>query len=96
MNKEKIKTREQQIKKALESVAGILVYSDAENDSFYMNFSKDDVFNSIIIMNSVINNYAIKHGKIVTEESAEKAGSELRQTLMRIYGVDASEIASEK
>lgn len=73
----------------------MLVLADADGFSFYMDFDEATVFNAIIVLNSIISNYAIKHGHIKTPEEAEEIGMKFSVVIKEMFGVDTMKLANE-
>ena len=95
MTEQNIKVCEKNISDALNSCANVLVCGDADGWSFYMDFDEATVFNAIIVLNSIISNYAVKHGHIKTPEEAEEIGTKFRFVIKEMFGVDTMKLANE-
>lgn len=96
MTEQNIKVCEKNISDALNSCANVLVCGDADGWSFYMDFSEATVFNAILVLNSIISNYSIKHGHINNFEDAEKVGCEFREAIKKMFGVDTFALANKQ
>lgn len=95
MDEDKIVECKNMISKALNSCSNMLVVADADGFSFYMDFDEATVFNAIIVLNSIISNYAIKHGHIKTPEEAEEIGNKFRVVIKEMFGVDTIKLANK-
>ena len=96
MTEQEIKICETNIADALNSCANVLVCGDADGWSYYMNFSEATVFNAILVLNSIISNYSIKHGHIKNFQDAEDIGCEFREVIKKMFGVDTFALANKQ
>lgn len=95
MTEQEIKICETNIADALNSCANVLVCGDADGWSYYMNFNESTVFNAILVLNSIISNYAIKHGHIQNQDDAERIENEFRDVIKNMFGVDTFALANK-
>ena len=58
----------------------------------HLNFTKEDAFNAIYIMNSILSNIAIKSGFISKPEEAEAIGKDIRSKILEMYGIDTTKL----
>lgn len=95
MDAEQIVECKRMIAEALNSCSNMLVLADADGFPFYMDFDEATVFNAIIVLNSIISNYAVKHGHIKTPEEAEEIGTKFSVVIKEMFGVDTMKLANE-
>lgn len=88
MNKEQIKEINEHISDGLKQWCEITCLADTDAWSYQLDYTKEDVFNAMYILNHVISNVAIKSGYIKTEEDAFNAGMMLKEVIEQSFGVD--------
>ena len=88
MEAKEIKEINQHISDALEQWSNICLVADADEWSYYLNYSNTDALNSIFIVSHVLQNIAIKSGHIKDEKDALVKGNEFRKALKDYCGID--------
>ena len=79
--KEQIKEINQHISDALQQWADIMLLADADNWAYHLEYSDEDVFNAVYIVNHVLMNRGIKGGYICNEEDALTKGEKFKKAI---------------
>lgn len=90
--KEKIHDIEMEITYGLGFYRGVMMESSVLGWGIHLNFTKEDAFNAIYIMNSILSNIAIKSGFISSQETAETIGIELKKNILKMFGIDTEKL----
>lgn len=86
-NENKIKEINTHISNALKQWSDIMLHADADDWSFNLNYSEEDLLNAFFIFHHVATNIAIK-SEILTEENAASKMYKLRDAIKECYGFD--------
>lgn len=84
---------EYQLRKSLEMWSDVLTESNEHGWGVELNFTNEDVFNIVNMMNTICANVAIKNGTIKTDKDAERIGKNIRHLLNDCFGIDLSKIS---
>lgn len=93
MNKEKIKEINNHISEALEQWAAIMVTADADEWSYWLDYSEKDALNALTIFNHVLSNIGIKNGTL-NEETVLNSAQNLRHSVKDMIGIDSIELTN--
>lgn len=93
--KEQIKEINQHISHALKQWANILLVADADDWAYYLDYSDEDVFNAVYIVNHVLMNRAIKSGYIKGEEDALIKATNFKNAINAFSGIDTIEMSKK-
>lgn len=93
MNKEEIKEINSHISDALEQWAAIMVTADADEWSYWLDYSEKDALNALSIFNHVLFNIGIKNGTLGGGNALNSA-KKLRHLVQEIIGIDSIELAN--
>lgn len=88
INEEQIKEINKHISDALEDWANIMIASDADEWSCFLDYSDEDVLNALYIFNHVAASVAIKNGYFQDEEDAVDKMNLFRKYIYKTYGFD--------
>lgn len=91
-NEETIKEINQHIRKSLDEWSEILLESDYNGLSAYLDFNEDDLLNILQIFISIWSNNAIKRG-IFTEDNVTQKMKLFRTAINDVFGVDTITLA---
>lgn len=86
--KNQYKEIENQLRKSLEFWSDVMTESNDNGWGIELDFSNEDVFNAVNIMNTICCNVAIKNGSVATEKDADKVGENLKHLLNVCFGID--------
>ena len=78
---------------ALRQWSNIMLLADADNWAYKLEYSDEDVFNAVYIVNHVLMNRAIKSGHISNEEVALMLGREFKDSIRKYSGIDTIELS---
>ena len=95
MEEKEIKEINQHISDALQQWADILLLSDADNWAYHLEYSDEDVFNAVYIVNHVLMNRGIKGGYICNGEDALTKGEKFKKAIMEYAGIDTIELSKK-
>lgn len=90
-DKEQIKEVNQHISDALEQWSTTMLVADADEWSYYLNYSEQDALNAIFICNHVLSNIGIKNGVLNDKNVLEKS-KKLREFIKEYCGLDTVKI----
>lgn len=94
MNNEKeIKEINTHISDALKQWSEVMLHADADDWSFNLNYSEEDLLNAFFIFHHVATNIAIKN-EILTEENAIFKMYKLREAVKECYGFDTVQLTN--
>lgn len=93
MNKEKIKEINNHISEALEQWAAIMVTADADEWSYWLDYSEKDALNALIIFNHVFANIGVKNGTL-NEEAVLNSAKKFRDLVKDMIGIDSIELTN--
>ncbi len=85
---EKIQEINQHIKDGVEQWANIMLTADADEWACELDYTKEDLMNSLLIMNHIASNIGIKNGTIRDENHATILGIKLRALIIEITSID--------
>ena len=83
------------ISDALNQWSKIMLLSDSDNWAYKLEYSDEDVFNAVYIVNHVLMNRAIKNGHIANENDALRMGTEFKKAIREYCGIDTIELSKE-
>ena len=90
-----IKEVNSHISDALKQWSDIMLLSDSDNWAYMLEYSDEDVFNAVYIVNHVLMNRAIKSGHISNEEVAVNLGREFKDSIKKYSGIDTIELSKK-
>jgi hypothetical protein len=92
--KDKIAIQEinKHISNGLKHWAEVLIMADVDEWAFFLNFSDEDVFNALLIFNSIAQNRGIKSGHL-NEVNAQQKGSAFKDAIKDFCGIDPATLA---
>lgn len=93
MNKEEIKEINSHISDALEQWSYIMVTADADEWSYWLDYSEKDALNALTIFNHVLANIGIKNGAL-NEENVLNSTKKLRHLVQDMIGIDSIELTN--
>ena len=93
-DKTTIKEINKHISNGLNQWATVLTMADADEWAFFLNFSVEDVFNALLIFNSIAQNRGIKSGHL-NEVNAQQKGSAFKDAIKDFCGIDPAALASK-
>lgn len=85
---EKIKEINQHIKDGVEQWANIMLTADADEWSYQLDYTKEDLMNSLLIMNHIASNIGIKNGTVRDENHSLVLGTKLRALIIEMTSID--------
>lgn len=92
MNKEEIKEINQHISDALEQWSDILLESDANEWSYYLNYTDRDLLNAVQIFFSVASNIGIKN-KSLNFENGQYKIAKLKECIKDTFGFNIADLS---
>ena len=93
-NLRQIKKINKEISGALKFWQDMLLISDADQWSYLLNYSEEDLLNALYIFNHVAQNIAIKKGHF-TEENVEEKMAKFREGIKEGFGFDTIELTNK-
>ena len=81
------------ISEALEQWANIMLMADADQWAYHLDYSECDLFNALYIFNHVAENIGIKNGTISTPDKAAELGTQLKEIVKLMTGLDSAHLA---
>lgn len=93
-NLEKIKEINGHISEALKQWSSIMINADADQWSYFLDYSDEDMLNALFIFNHVWQNRAIKRGVFDKENAGEKM-DKFKNVVMEVFGVDTIELTNK-
>lgn len=93
MNKEEIKEINSHISDALEQWADIMVTADADEWSYWLDYSEKDAFNALTIFNHVLSNIGLKNGTL-SEENVLNSAQKMCHLVKGLIGIDSIELTN--
>lgn len=90
-NENKIKEINTHISNALKQWSDIMLHADADDWSYYLNYSAEDLLNALSIFVHVASNIAIKNG-ILTEKNVESKMCKFSDCIQQVFGFDSIEL----
>lgn len=93
MNKEKIKEINSHISDALEQWSAIMVTADADEWSYWLDYSEKDALNALTIFNHILSNIGIKNGTL-NEETVLNSAQKLCHLVKDLIGIDSIELTN--
>jgi len=87
---EQIKGINEHIKDALDMWAGVMLKAEADHWSYFLEYSRRDVENALLIFIHVLANVGIKSGEISIEK-ADEIGKRLHDLVKEMTGMDTAE-----
>lgn len=97
MNKtseEDIKEINQHISDALKQWSDIMLLADSDEWSYRLEYSDEDLFNTLYIFNHIAQNIAIKNGYINENNATEKINY-FKKSLKETFGFDTIELTEK-
>ena len=85
----------QHISEALKQWSTIMIKADADQWSYHLDYSDEDLFNALLIFNHVWQNRAIKEQHFDSEEEAGKKIKDFSLAIEKCYGVNTAELAKK-
>lgn len=76
------------ISEALEQWSAIMVTADADEWSYWLDYSEKDAFNALTIFNHVLSNIGIKNGTL-NEETVLNSMKKFRHLVQDMIGIDS-------
>lgn len=89
-----IKEVNKEISGALKFWQDMLLIADADQWSYLLNYSEEDLLNALCIFNHVAQNIAIKKGHF-TEENVEEKMAKFREGIKEGFGFDTIELTNK-
>lgn len=93
-NLEKIKEINWHISDALKKWSDIVTLADADQWSYFLDYSDEDMLNALFIFNHVWQNRAIKRGVFDKENAGEKM-ERFKNVVMDVFDIDTIELTSK-
>ena len=93
-NLRQVKKINKEISGALKFWQDMLLISDADQWSYLLNYSEEDLLNALYIFNHVAQNIAIKKGYF-TEDNAEEKMAKFRKGIKEGFGFDTIELTNK-
>lgn len=93
-NKRQISKINKEIKEALNFWADMLLISDVDNWSYYLNYDDKDLLNALYIFNHVAQNIAIKNGHL-NEKNVEIHMRRFCDCIENCFGFNTIEITNK-
>ena len=84
----------QHISDALKQWADIVVTADADGWAYLLNYTDEDIVNALWLINSILQNVAIKSGHIDFGNAIDK-GKAFREAIKDYCGVDPAELTNK-
>lgn len=81
----------QHISDALRQWADVVITADADGWSYLLNYTDEDVVNALWLINSILQNVAIKRGHIDFNNAIDK-GKAFREAIKDFCGIDPAEL----
>ena len=94
-NKASIKKINKEISEALKFWQEMLLIADADEWAYYLDYSDEDLFNTLYIFNHVAQNIAIKKGHFANEDEASEKMSKFRESMKETFGFDSIELTKK-
>jgi beta-lactamase class D len=91
-NLRQIKKINKEISGALKFWQDMLLISDADQWSYLLDYSDEDLLNALYIFNHVAQNIAIKNGQFKNEEDIVKKMTRWRTAIQDVFGFDTVEL----
>lgn len=77
----------------LNDIAGFCATIESERWDVNVDYSEDNCFDSLLIMNHVWQTVAIHSGRFATPQDAEEKMSKFRAAIIDCFGIDPAELA---
>jgi len=82
---------EQQLRESLDMWSDVMTASNETGWGANMDFTAEDAFNALNILNSICSNIAIKSGVIKTEKDVKRISSTIKHMMEDCFGLAFSE-----
>lgn len=87
---ERIREINRHITEAVDQWADVMLQADADNWSYHLDYTDEDVMNATVIFNHIICNIGIKRG-LIDEAKATEIGERIHALIKDATGVDSKE-----